>query len=374
MEFEGALSQDRKCYFRFGTFNLRSMLHTWDPFAVKITSTFGIRWYGLSYLAGFIAGYYLILGLAKRHLSTIPSAKVGDFIFSVALGTVIGGRLGYCIFYSPDLFTRVNSHFPFWGVLAVNEGGMASHGGIAGIIIAATLFARRNGFSPLHAIDLCALSGPIGVFFGRLANFINGELVGRSCQEAWSWCVKFPQDILAWPQHEPERLASLYDTVALIGVQRDVWSGWISRMNYDRSAWNGVEQTLSAIIEKVQSGNPQIINAIGSVLTLRHPSQLYEAALEGLFLFCALFLLWARPQKPGVIMGAFLTLYSVVRIVGEQFRMPDAHLGFQALGLTRGQWLSVAMLIVGLTVLVSVLLRKVDKIGGWYHYRKRRES
>jgi len=117
-------------------FSPDAYLHTLNPFAIHISGNFGIRWYGLAYLAGFLIGYYIILFLAKRGLSPLKPESVGDFVFTTALGAVIGGRLGYCILYSPELFTKITSSIPYWGVLAINEGGMASHGGIAGVIVA----------------------------------------------------------------------------------------------------------------------------------------------------------------------------------------------------------------------------------------------
>lgn len=333
------------------------MLQTFDPFLIQFGGGYGIRWYGLSYLAGFFCAYLIMIYLSKRRLSSIPQSSISDFVFTVALGTIIGGRLGYCIFYSPDLLWRFSGTFPFWGVLAVNEGGMASHGGIAGIIISAVWYARKHGFSALHAVDLCALTGPVGVFFGRIANFINGELVGRPAPEGFPLGVKFPQDILLWPTYEPEKLNLLTDAASQIGISPQGWQTWLQNLNNDHRAWQAVHTALNRIVEATQENQAAVVEAIEPILTLRHPSQLYEAVLEGLFLFIALAAMWKRGLKsPGLITGLFLTLYAAVRILGEQFRMPDAHIGFQLLGMTRGQWLSVAMLLVG--VVFTAGLRK----------------
>ena len=148
-------------------------MNTFDPFAFRITESFGIRWYGLAYLAGFLASYAIVLRLAKSKLSLLSAEKAGDFIFAVAIGTIVGGRLGYCLFYSPDLLWRFTKAPPFWGLLAINEGGMASHGGIIGIFAACLYFAWRNKINALHLTDLIAATAGIGVFLGRLANFVN---------------------------------------------------------------------------------------------------------------------------------------------------------------------------------------------------------
>lgn len=333
-------------------------VHAIDPFALQFTDTFGIRWYGLAYLAGFFLGYLAIRSMIARGRSPLPTEKAGDFVFTVALGTVIGGRLGYCLFYNPELFVSLSSSFPFWGVLRINEGGMASHGGIVGIIVACILFARRHQVPVLHLMDLTTLGGTIGVFFGRLANFVNAELVGRPAAPDLPWAVKFPQDILLWPAQAPERLQELAPVVSEIGISSTTWRGWLEALPLHGVA---VEQALHRIIAAVQHGNEQITTALAPLLVARHPSQIYQALLEGALLFLVLWWVWRSARKPGVIAGLFLVLYALVRIVGEQFRMPDAHIGFQLLGLTRGQWLSIVMVLPGLLLLWYALRRRTEE-------------
>ena len=130
-------------------------------------------------------------------------------------------------------------------------------------------------------------------------------------------------------------------------------------------AWDSVQTTLSSVVSAVQNHNQTVMSALRPLLSARHPSQLYEAGLEGLFLGLALFFIWRQPRKPGVITGSFFVLYAIVRIIGEQFRMPDIQLGFPLFGLTRGQWLSVGMLAIGLGCITFWARRRVEKIGGW---------
>lgn len=356
-------------------------LHAIDPFALQLSTilgagweSFGIRWYGLAYAAGFILGYYIILALCRRGRLLIPAEQVGDFIFWVAMGTIIGGRLGYCLFYNPELFIRFRPTLPFWGVLAVNEGGMASHGGIIGIVVACYLFARKRRVPTAHLCDLTTLGGTAGVFFGRIANFINGELVGRPSSDQVPWAVKFPQDIYLWPMQEPERLAGLKDVVAKMGISPDTWTWYVSGIGRVADAAQRVEGTLARIIAEVQSGNQAVADALRPLLTPRHPSQIYEALLEGLLMFVILNLIWLRPRKPGVITGAFLSIYSIVRIIGEQFRMPDAAIGFQMFGLTRGQILSIVLFFFGLAVFL--ISNRLDRkaVGGWLPEKSRAPS
>ena len=340
-------------------------VHTLNPFAVRITDSFGIRWYGLSYLAGFLVSYFIIRQLSRRSLTPLKLELVGDFIFTVALGTIIGGRLGYCLLYSPELFVRFSSSAPFWGVLAINEGGMASHGGILGILLASLLFARRHSLSGLHLADLTTLGGGIGIFFGRLANFVNGELVGRAAPANLPWGVKFPQDIFLWPSHEPGRLQDLSPAVVALGSSAEKWNENLAHYQFDLGAWRFVEETLHNIVAAVQNGNLAVTEKLAAVLTVRHPSQLYEALLEGLLLFLIIVFIWRKPRKPGVVTGSFFVFYSLVRIVGEQFRQPDVQIGYQMWGLTRGQWLSFGLLAFGLVFVALCARRKVVPLGGW---------
>jgi len=340
-------------------------LHDLNPFLLRIYEDFGIRWYGLAYLAGFLAGYLIILLLSRRQLTQITPKMVSDFVFTVALGAIIGGRVGYAVFYNPYLFIDFSSAVPFWGLLAIHHGGMASHGGIIGVSLACVWYGRRNNLGILHLLDLTTLGGAIGIFFGRLANFINGELPGRPAPENLPWAVKFPQDILAWPSEQPERLREISGVVKELGVREETWLEIVRSYQWDSRAWHTMESALNRIIEEIQTGNVVIAEALRPFLIARHPSQIYGAFLEGLMVFCVLLFVWKKPRKPGIIGCAFLITYSIMRIFVEQFRMPDIGIGFQLLNLTRGQWLSIAMLLFGLVSLYIVRQRSVGKIGGW---------
>lgn len=340
-------------------------LHKLDPFAIEIATGMGVRWYGLAYLAGMLLGYALVIYLAKHRLSPLSQELIGDFAFSVAMGTIIGGRLGYCIFYSPELFLRFESSFPFWGPLALNHGGMASHGGIAGIAVACIYFARRHNLSILHLGDLSCFGGVIGIYFGRIANFINGELVGRAAPPDYAWAVKFPQDIFAWPSYDPGRLASLAPAVEPLGVSASRWSELVAGFRVDASAWNAMHRAMERVVEAVQQGNLAVARALEPALIARYPSQLIQCVLEGALVFLVLAWIWRKPRKPGVVAGCFFVSYAIMRIVGEQFRLPDVQLGYEWLGLTRGQILSSVMLLIGLVCLIIWARRPAEKIGGW---------
>ncbi|QNN22750.1 prolipoprotein diacylglyceryl transferase [Planctomycetales bacterium ZRK34] len=328
--------------------SLAVYMHDLNPFAIGPfgASSLGIRWYGLSYIAGFAVAWAIIRLMARRGLSPLKPERAGDFVLTVAIGTVIGGRLGYCLFYRPDLLIDFSSSPPFWGVFAINEGGMASHGGILGILTACLIFAHRDKLPRLHLMDLCALASTIGIFFGRCANFVNGELFGRPCDASLPWAVKFPQEIVLWtdPSHP----------------KHEVWTGPI--MQQIKLLAEAADPR--SIIDAARQ-NPQVAELLRPLLTPRHPSQIYEALMEGALMFVILAIVWAKPRKPGIVAGWFLVAYAVVRIIGEQFRMPDAGIGFQALGLTRGQWLSVVMLGAGIICMVVWARRDVAKIGGW---------
>jgi phosphatidylglycerol:prolipoprotein diacylglycerol transferase len=250
-----------------------------DPVALDL-SRFGIpiaiHWYGITYLVAF----GLFLWLATRQARQTHFAQAGwtrrdveDLLFYGVLGVVIGGRLGYVLFYKPGYYAAHPLE-----AFAVWKGGMAFHGGLLGVIAALALFARTRQRPFLQVTDLVAPCVPTGLAAGRIGNFINGELWGRAADASLPWAMVFPQSGTATP---------------------------------------------------------------------RHPSQLYQFALEGLLLFALLWWYSKRARATGQVSGAFLVGYGLLRFVAEYFREPDAFLGLQALGLSRGQWLCVPMVLIG---------------------------
>ena len=352
-------------------------VHNLDPFAIQLTETFGIRWYGLAYLMGLITGYYAVYRLTKKGGTQFRLDQIADFTTYCAIGVLGGGRVGYCLFYAPKLLWSIDASFPFWGVFKVNEGGMSSHGGILGVMLVCYFYGRSNKISWLHCLDLTVFGSALGFFFGRLANFINGELYGREAPAALSWAVKFPQEMGLWLQTDKARLAVLKPVTELLGefktsagevvkLNAGVWQNWLDTEARDFTSRVRIQETVEAIIQAVQSHNVAVTQALGELLTPRYPSQLIQALLEGLLVFLVLVVLWRRPQKPGVIAAAFGSLYCVARIIGEQFRMPDVGIGFEALGLTRGQWISIGMLAVGIAFFIWAWRRQVPRLGGWH--------
>ena len=293
-------------------------IHDLSPFLIHIGG-FGLRWYGLAYLAGFIVGILLYKHLAKRGYSDLRPDQVTDFITMGALfGVLLGGRLGYMLFYDADRFLHDPLIF-----LRVWEGGMASHGGILGLTFYTIWYAQRHGLSFRNLADNLVVVGPVGVFFGRCANFINGELYGRVTDTFWA--VQFPKEILIYPPEHLERLLS--KTVAV-----------------DPSLGSP-----EAVIAGVASSQP-LRELLAVEIAPRYPSQLVEAGLEGLFLFALLWMLRTRVRLAnGVLTGVFFIAYAVVRFLGECFREPDAPLtGI----LTRGQFLSLFMILIGIFFLL----------------------
>lgn len=248
-----------------------------DPVLIQIGPIL-IRWYALAYLAGLLGGWGYMRLLARRSPAAIETRVIDDFVVWATLGVVVGGRLGYVLFYNFDYFAaNPLAVFQVW------RGGMSFHGGMLGVAVVAVWFAHRRRIRLLPFADLIAAAAPIGLFFGRIANFINGELFGRVSDVPWA--MVFPR------------------------------------------------------------GGP----------LPRHPSQLYEAGLEGLLLFVVLFGLWrmeAVRSRPGMLSGVFFTGYAVARMTAELFRQPDAHIGFLLGGTTVGQWLSLPMLALGLFLII----------------------
>lgn len=351
-------------FIKFPEFIESLLTFDWGFFALgPFPDGLGIRWYGLAYLAGFFVGYLTVRYLISKRNIDFKSAQIMDIVTYAALGVVLGGRLGYTLFYSPELIWEFSSQAPFWGVLKVHEGGMSSHGGFLGVMIACWLFARRYQHSFFHILDLTVYGAALGFFFGRLANFINGELYGRAIESPVRWAVQFPTEMRLWGSSQLSKLLELGPAAQALGslrsqfgetvaVDESVWRGWVLNYRTDMGSRSMVERGVEALIKATQNGQAEVIEALGKVLTPRHPSQLYQSVLEGFIVFLILLWTWRKPQKPGVLAFTFGTCYMMARIVGEQFRMPDAHIGFQALGLTRGQWLSAVLFIVALGLLV----------------------
>lgn len=253
-----------------------------DPILVHI-GPIPIRWYGLAYVAGLVIGWWYVRRLAAGPPRVAHPRDIDDYLVWATLAVVLGGRIGYVLFYQlPYYFQHPLAALEIW------RGGMSFHGGLLGVIVATLVFTKRRGIKLWPFFDVIACAAPIGLFFGRIANFINGELFGRVTDVPWA--MVFPR------------------------------------------------------------GGP----------LPRHPSQLYEAFLEGIVLFVLLHILWRFPgvrARPGRLSGAFLTGYALARIIGETFRQPDVQVGFLIGGTTEGQWLSLPMLLVGL----YLVFRRVPK-------------
>ncbi|HKU08110.1 MAG TPA: prolipoprotein diacylglyceryl transferase [Bradyrhizobium sp.] len=254
-----------------------------DPVAISL-GPIAIRWYALAYIGGIVLGWIYARALIKNEKlwggpAPISLTQMDDFILWVTIGIIVGGRSGYVLFYNlPFFIEHPAAIFKLW------EGGMSFHGGFLGCVVAVMWFARRNGIPILSLGDVVTAVGPIGLFLGRLANFINSELWGRVADPSLPWGVVFP------------------------------------------------------------NGGP----------LPRHPSQLYEAFLEGIVLFTVLAVMirMGALKRRGLILGSFIAIYALARITGELFREPDPQLGFLWGGLTMGMLLSVPMIVAGIILIV----------------------
>lgn len=337
-------------------------VHNIDPVIFRITDAIALRWYGLSYLAAFVAAVLLLKYLGKRKLWVLPPGVAGDFIAAAAIfGVFIGGRLGYMLWYEP----RAHG----WGwisedplrVFRVWDGGMASHGGILGLVIFTWFYARKKEVSWTGLGDGLCVVAPLGLAFGRLANFINGELYGRVASGV-SWAMKFPGALVERPTQEGRFLAAALDDAEKAGGYLDARLAQLAEQSPDWALDVAArpEQYLSLRYEWMRAAqleNPAISEAIAPFLELRHPSQLYQAAGEGLALFAILWIVRVRrPKLPnGVLTGLFFIGYALFRILGEQFREPDSKLVGP---LTSGQFLSLFMILAGGAFIVAALRRK----------------
>ncbi len=343
-------------------------LHDLSPFLWEIRPGLGLRWYGVSYALGFAVAWLLLRFLAARGLSPIPKHHAGDAIVLSAISIVVCGRLGYVLLYNPALLWAFDGVFPYWGVLKVHQGGMASHGGILGAILGAWLVSRgfkqddgtRAGRTSVWRIlDTFSLITPPGLALGRLANFINGELLGRIVARAgepapW-WAVKFPQEVIERPgELSREQLEGLSKALGL------------ARVPADSEAFQRFEALYARLLHQLQNGSDDARRILEPLINARHPSQLYQAVGEGLLVALVVWFVARRPRKPAIVSASFAITYGVQRIITEFWRLPDAHLASpRMLGLSRGQWLSVLMVVAGVGLLVWAMRRGVAKAPGW---------
>ena len=271
-------------------------LHQIDPIAFRI-GPLQVHWYGIMYLVGFATAWWL--GRRRIRAGRLPGVDeqgFGDLLFYAMLGVVLGGRIGYMLFYAfGDLVANPLNLFKVW------EGGMSFHGGLLGVVAAVVLWARRHRLHVFDVIDFIAPLVPPGLGFGRLGNFVGGELWGKYTQAGWG--VVFPRAESALAGLSPAQLQAQYASGALDALAR-------------------------------------------------HPSQLYQAALEGLAMFCVLWWYSSRPRPRYAVAGLFALLYGVFRFLVEFVRVPDAQMGeggYLAFGwLTMGQVLSTPLILLGL--------------------------
>lgn len=332
-------------------------LHNLSPILIEL-GPIPIRWYGLSYLAGFLVAFLMVKRVCRVGASTLKPENAADLVMAVAIGIVVGGRLGYVLLYKPEMLGEFSTTPPFWDVLAINKGGMASHGGMIGGMLGCLYYARRNKHDFLYLTDLFAFTAPLGIFFGRVANFINGELLGRPCDPDFPLAVKFPQELL---DADAEQLNKIY---AALPPPDSIVPGL--------SEWDW-----PTFADLIHNGNVTIGRAVEPFLTARHPSQLYAGVMEGLIVLAVLAVIWIKPRKPGVIAGAFSMTYAVMRISNEFFRMPDAHLidkEFATLHITRGQWLSILLFVFGVALVIVSQKRKSSAMGGWRSTKQQESS
>jgi phosphatidylglycerol---prolipoprotein diacylglyceryl transferase len=353
---------------------LSAWLHNLSPFLVRFSESFGIRWYGLSYALGFLIGWLVIRWLARIRFTPIPPERVGDVILIWVIGVIAGGRLGYVLIYQPSLLWTIEPGAPWWGLLALNQGGMASHGGILGVIIASVFIARgfkdkdgvrRGRVSVRHVLDVGALAVPFGMFLGRLANFINGELLGRviarAGEPAPAWSIRFPQEI----SEEHTLRLTLPKGYAPVHTDEQ-WRQITAIIDRFRAPSQSFDAGYHRMMEALQRGDRPLAQELSQLVSARHPSQLYQALAEGVILALVVWFVARKPRLPGIVGCWFMITYGALRVITEIWRLPDSHLQVpRILGLSRGQWLSAAMVAVGIAVLFWIRRNGGEKMGGW---------
>lgn len=299
--------------------------HFIDPVAIPLPGPVDVRWYGLGYVVAFTVGFWILKYLSRDGFLKLDYEEISDLLFGLILGTILGARIGYILFYDFDSFAANPARiFRLW------EGGLSFHGGLAGVVLASMWFVRKHRIGLVHLLDSLALGVPSGIFTVRIANFINGELYGRITTSDVPWAIRFPTDPVA---------------MQLMGIDRVY----------------GIRERELAILQAEETG---VWAAVRDQVPLRHPSQLYESFTEGLLLGLILWTIylvakrrgWRLPE--GLLAGIFLAGYGIFRSIVELFRQPDAQfrdpndpLGTVVGPLTMGQTLSLIVIGSGIYLL-----------------------
>ncbi|MBL9141416.1 MAG: prolipoprotein diacylglyceryl transferase [Phycisphaerae bacterium] len=324
-------------------FLAESIVHSLDPVVVHISGGLAVRWYGVAYLSGFVVAWIATHLMAKRGVIPLRVGQVGDFMTACVVGVVVGGRVGHVLFYDPHLLWTFHSGFPFWGLLDLHKGGMSSHGGMLGTFLAMVWFARRQGIPLLAMCDLVCFTAPAGLMFGRLANWVNGELWGRVLPDSMqgdppAWSVKFPEEAV------------------LIALQS----------RHDHPNDPAAAQALAVaqdLYTQTYAGSQLAAQQIAQLVPARYPSQFIQALTDGPILVAILVLVGLKPRPAGTVFAVFFMAYGVLRVVSEHFREPDA--GVFAIGLvTLPMILSGAMVVLGLGLLQLSRVTKQPLVGG----------
>jgi phosphatidylglycerol:prolipoprotein diacylglycerol transferase len=288
---------------------------------------------------GFLGAYLLITKLQRDGMLRLPRERVPDLVLNCCIfGVLIGGRLGYCLFYDHRLL-GFTSEFPYWGVLKVWDGGMSAHGGILFTVLTLMWFGwryRKEGAAIVNIGDAACMVVPVGLCFGRIANFINGELYGHFSTVPWA--VKFPSEIYA-PTNgvmDPTLESKLPTAFAKLFPP----GSWMTP--------SGFEECLRTLSAQLRMHDATAVNAVAQILEPRHPSQLYEALLEGVLLFVICWTVGRLWRKDGMASGAFLTFYPVMRIIGEQFRVGDTPRQYFGVTMSLGVLYSIPLVAIGL--------------------------
>jgi phosphatidylglycerol:prolipoprotein diacylglycerol transferase len=308
---------------------------------LEIRDPIHLRWYGFMFLLTFVVGQWILKRLARARFLPLPEDRVTDLIFWLVLGVIVGGRVGYCLFYSPEILEHPLDALKLW------QGGLSFHGGLLGVCVTLVLFARKHRLPLWRLGDACAIGTPPGIVFVRTANFINGELYGRPADPSMPWAMRFPTEPRAYE---------------LLGVaHRTTREKELAVRKAVHGAWEGMPDWLQRVPDW---------DAVKAGVPLRHPSQIYEALGEGVLVGLVLLALYLatkrRPLAPGSYGAVFLLGYGGVRFFLEYFRQPDkqferhpGELGTVWLGLSMGQLLCIAMVVAG-GVILALSRRPAD--------------
>jgi|GEM_PF-5623646 len=312
------------------------MIHDFGPEMLTLFGALRLQWFGSFVFVGVIVSAWFASWIAHRQNAGFSQALVGSALSWMFIGSLLGGRIGYGLFYDTNMFFRFRPEFPVWGLLAFSEGGLSWHGAVLGALVASIFFAHRSGLSQMYILDLTAWVAPLLLFFSRLGSYFSAELLGAVSSAPTPIAFKYPAEILRWPEEVPEKFAQISD----LGSAQEIFN-------------------------RFQAGDLALQTQVLPLLEFRYPFALISALAEGLLVFILLFLIWKSSRKPGMVTSAYLFFTAMAGFAVSTFEWIDASKNPSLLSFSLYQWICLFTALWALIFYVLWVRSRSMSIPGW---------